>query len=194
MASGWRPTRIGKGADKFAVHCGGQEPGLHDPKFDFPAFIGKPAAARYQMDATPGRHTSGFGPSQFQDYVVNAAGLCLHSDLAVDDPPKYLVGYMKAVTGWDRSWEELLKAGERIENIRHAFCLREGDNPLERKIHPRIIGRPPLKAGPLAGVTSDIEAQIEGNLRALDWDDAARPSKKKLLELGLDDVAADIWG
>jgi aldehyde:ferredoxin oxidoreductase len=187
-------ARIGKGADKFAVHCGGQEPGLHDPKCDFPAFIDKPAAARFKVDATPGRHTSGFGPSQFQDYVVNAAGLCLHSDLLAEDALKYLVAYLKAVTGWDRSLEDILKAGERIENIRHVFCLREGDNPLKRHIHPRIIGRPPFKTGPLAGVTSDIEAQIEGNLKALDWDDKGRPNRKKLLELGLDDVAQDLWG
>ncbi len=197
LADGVRAAaaKIGKGAEKFAVHAGGQEPGLHDPKFDFPPFAGKPTAARFQMDATPGRHTAGFGPSQFQDQVVNAAGLCLHSDLAVDDPRKYLVAYMKAVTGWDRSLEELLKAGERIATIRHAFCLREGDNPLDRQVHPRIIGRPPFQEGPLAGVTADIEGQIEANLKALDWDaNTARPSKKKLLALGLDDVAADLWG
>ncbi len=186
--------RLGKDAERYAVHIGGQELGLHDPKFDFPAFFGKPAAARFQMDATPGRHTSGFGPSQFQDYVVNAAGLCLHSDLAADDPKHYLAEYFKAIVGWDCSVEELMKAGERIENIRHAFTLREGDNPLKRKVHPRIIGRPPFKEGPLAGVSPDIEGQISVNLRALDWDPVTtKPSRRKLIELGLTDVAAAMW-
>ncbi len=196
LADGVRQAaaRIGGRAVVFAVHIGGQELGLHDPKFDFPAFTGKPTAARFQMDATPGRHTAGFGPSQFQDYVVNAAGLCLHSDMAVDDPRRYITGFMSAVTGWERSIEELLRAGERIAVMRHVFTLREGDNPLERTVHGRITGRPPQVAGPLAGVTADIENQIKTNLAALDWDPSStRPRRRKLMELGLEDVAQDLW-
>ena len=153
------------------------------------------AAARYQMDATPGRHTQlGFGPSSFQFHIYNATGFCLFCDLVAPDSIKYITGFMAAVTGWDRSTDELLKAGERIANMRHVFNLREGINPLEYKVHPRIIGRPPQKEGPLAGVTADIEAQIYWDLGALDWSRVTtRPSRKKLLELGLDDVAEDLW-
>ena len=101
---------------------------------------------------------------------------------------------MRAVTGWDRSMDELLKAGERIANMRHVINLREGINPLEWRVNPRITGKPPYEAGPLAGVTADIEAQNYWNLGALDWDRVTtKPSKKKLLELGLEDVAKDLW-
>ncbi len=181
--------RLGGDAVKYAVHVGGQEVGMHDPKCDFPAFAGKPAAARYQMDATPGRHTAGFGPSNFQDAVVNAAGLCMHSDLIVDNARHYLVEFMKAVTGWDRSLEELFHDGERILVMRHLFSLRENDNPLARSVHPRIIGVPPQTEGPLAGVTCDIELQRNENLDALDWDrKTAMPTRNKLRELGLDGI------
>ena len=187
--------KIGKGAEQYAVHIGGQELGLHDPKF--PSALshrpGTPPAARYQMDATPGRHTQGFGPSGFERHVVNATGLCFFGYFAADSA-KYIAGFMSAVTGWDRSMDELLKAGERIATMRHAFNLREGINPLELKVHPRIIGKPPYKAGPLASVTADIEAQNYWNLGALDWDRVTtKPSKKKLEELGLDDVAKELW-
>ncbi|MBN1190468.1 MAG: aldehyde ferredoxin oxidoreductase family protein [Dehalococcoidales bacterium] len=186
--------RIGKGAEEFAVHIGGQELGLHDPKFDFPAFHGTPTAAKYAMDAAPGRHTAGFGPTQFQGYLVNAAGLCLHMNTLPFDRDKYMTDFMKAVTGWDRPMSDLLKAGERIGNMRHVFSLREGDNPLKRKVHGRIIGEPPFKEGPLAGVSADLQAQIYWNLGALDWDrETTVPSKKKLLALGLDDVAEELW-
>ncbi|HXY75158.1 MAG TPA: aldehyde ferredoxin oxidoreductase family protein, partial [Dehalococcoidales bacterium] len=51
--------RIGKGSEKFAMHVGGQELPMHDPKLLVgPAVM---PAARYQMDATPGRHTQDFG-------------------------------------------------------------------------------------------------------------------------------------
>jgi aldehyde:ferredoxin oxidoreductase len=186
--------RIGRGAERYAVHIGGQELGMHDPKFDFPAFAGTPSAAKYQMDATPGRHASGFGPTNFEGFFVNASGLCLHINPLVIDHEKFLTGFMKAVTGWDYSMEELLKAGERIETMRHVFTLRENDNPLKRAVHPRIVGRPPREDGPLAGVSADIEAQAYWNLGALDWDRVTtKPSKNKLLKLGLDDIAQELW-
>ena len=182
--------KIGKGAEQYAVHIGGQELGMHDPKLVSSEMT--PDAARYQMDATPGRHTQGFGPSGFKSHVVNAAGLCLMG-YGIENAIKYIAGFMNAVTGWDCSWDELLKAGERIATMRHAFNLREGINPLELKVHPRIIGKPPYETGPLAGVTADIEAQVYWNLGALDWDRVTtKPSKKKLEELGLEDVAKDL--
>jgi aldehyde:ferredoxin oxidoreductase len=102
--------------------------------------------------------------------------------------------FMNAVTGWDYSRDELNKAGERIATLRHAFNLREGINPLKWTVHPRITGEPPFASGPLAGVTADITGQIYRNLGTLDWDRVTtRPSKKKLLYLGLDDVAKDLW-
>ncbi len=186
--------RIGKGADRFSVQIGGQELGMHDPRFFRTGGPDRPAAARYQMDATPGRHTAAFGPSAFMTALVNAMGLCSMGNMPLADPAKYLTGFMKAATGWDRSMAELLRCGERINNMRHVFNLREGINPLQLKVHPRIIGDPPDKAGPLAGIRADIEAQNYWNLGALDWDRVTtKPSKAKLLSLGLDDVARELW-
>ncbi|MFC1932179.1 aldehyde ferredoxin oxidoreductase family protein [Chloroflexota bacterium] len=183
--------KIGRGAEQYAIHIGGQELGMHDPKLVRP---GQPSAARYQMDATPGRHTAGFGPSGFMGKVVNAAGLCNFGGFRQDPSNKYMVGFMSAVTGWEWSTGKLEKAGERIANMRHAFNLREGINPLEWNVHPRIIGNPPQKEGPLAGVTAAIEAQVYWNLGALDWDRiTTKPNKAKLLALGLDDVAQELW-
>jgi aldehyde:ferredoxin oxidoreductase len=188
--------KIGKGADKFAVHIGGQELGMHDPRM--PRGRGFPLqAVRYQMDATPGRHTAAFGPDSFRTHIVNSAGLCFFSGftlMATPETDKRLVGFINAVTGWNYSLDELLKAGERIANLRHAFNLREGINELKWPVHPRIVGKPPQTTGPLAGVTADIEAQVYWNLGALDWDRVTtKPSKAKLLSLGLDDVAKDLW-
>ncbi|MGA8848746.1 MAG: aldehyde ferredoxin oxidoreductase family protein [Dehalococcoidia bacterium] len=181
--------RIGRGTEKYAVHIGGQEPGMHDPKL-MPPVVGDmaSAAARYQMDATPGRHTQGFGPSSFMQHALNAAGLCYFGRVG-----PYFINFMNAVTGWDYSQDELSKAGERIATLRHVFNLREGINPLKWSVHPRIIGKTPFESGPLAGVTADIEAQIYWNLGALDWDRfTTKPSKKKLLYLGLKDVIKDL--
>lgn len=45
--------KIGKGSEKFAVHVGGQEPGMHDPKLD--PMLG----VHFSANPTPGRHTIG---------------------------------------------------------------------------------------------------------------------------------------
>ena len=137
-----------------------------------------------------GLQSTFFGPAKFSILPE----LLDERSLVGGNALKYMTGFMRAVTGWDRSEDELLKAGERIVNMRHVFNLREGINPLDYKVHPRIIGRPPLKDGPLAGVTASIEAQVYWGLGSLDWNRVTTvPSKKKLLELGLVDVAEEFW-
>jgi aldehyde:ferredoxin oxidoreductase len=188
MAAG----KIGKGSEKFAVHIGGQELGMHDPKI--PRGPGAPySVARYKMDATPGRHLASFGPVGFVEmHIVNVTGLCAIGHWP--DDCERLLRIINAITGWKYFMDDLLKVGERIANIRHAFNLREGINELKWPIHSRIIGAPPQNVGPLAGVTADVDAQIYWCLGALDWDrETTKPSKAKLLSLGLDDVAKDLW-
>ncbi len=185
--------KIGKGSEKYAMHVGGQEIGMHDPKFH--QRPGSFAAARYQMDATPGRHTQmSVGPSGFHIHIYNVTGWCLLCDLVAANSITYIQGFLNAVTGWDRSMDDLLEAGERIANIRHAFNLREGINPLDWQIPDRVIGQPPPEQGPMTGVSADAQAQIYWTLGAMDWDrHTTVPSKKKLLQLGLVDIAEDFW-
>jgi len=67
--------KIGKGSEQYAVHVGGQEPGMHDPRL--PRGNGYPmSAARYQMDATPGRHMLSFGSFVIFRHCVNLTGMC----------------------------------------------------------------------------------------------------------------------
>ena len=186
--------KIGRGADKFAVHAGGQEIGMHDSKL---AGMGGPTpATRYQMEPTPGRHTQDFGPGSFRNHFINSTGICLFGAGFGPPPPggdKFL-GMLNAITGWDCTPEEINKTSERIVTLRHAFNLREGINPLKVYLHPRVIGDPPLPAGPLAGVTSDIVAQNYWALGTLDWDRVTtKPSRAKLMMLGLEDVLKDLW-
>ena len=101
---------------------------------------------------------------------------------------------MRAVSGWDLTVEELVKTGERIGNLRQSFNIREGLNLLKYNMPGRIVGVPPKKAGPTAGVTVDEETLDREYLIAADWDlKTTKPSKNKLLELGLENVAKELW-
>jgi len=208
-------AKIGKGADEYAIHMQGQELPAHDPKATYHY------AASYRLDPTPGRHfvgselseapshPSGLLPrfdhhsfagrgearkigSDFHHALV-CAGMCLFVYWAFPsvDP---IAEFMSTITGWDITNDELLKTGERISNLRQAFNIREGLNSLEFKVSGRVIGKPPLKEGPAAGVTVDEDTMIKEYFNAMDWDlKTAKPSKNKLLELGLDDVAKELW-
>ncbi len=207
--------KIGKGADQYAMHIQGQELPAHDPKHTFHY------ATNYRLDPTPARHFTGselsmapghpagllpkFDHRSFSgrgeahkigsnfNHALVCAGMCLFVYWAFPsvDP---IAEFMRAVTGWDVTNDELLKTGERISNIRQAFNVREGLNPLQFKVPDRVLGRPPQKEGPLAGVTVDEDTLIKECLTAMDWDlKTAKPSKKKLQELGLEDVAQELW-
>ncbi|MFC1900128.1 aldehyde ferredoxin oxidoreductase family protein [Chloroflexota bacterium] len=204
--------RIGKGSEQYAMHINGQEIPAHDPK------VGRAWGTGYRMDATPARHTQsgegGMGPGPKQPafdrngwsgrgearrigsswhHAVSATGICTFGMGALPDLESF-IDMMRAVSGWDITVEELLKTGERINNVRQAFNVREGINPLEYDMPGRIIGVPPKTGGPSAGITVDEETLDHEYLTAMDWDlKTTRPSKEKLLELGLEDVAKELY-
>jgi aldehyde:ferredoxin oxidoreductase len=164
--------------------------GMHDPKL---AGFGNSAWARYQLDATPGRHTAGFGPSSFSGHVVNASGACMIG-MGFGGGPEKIAGFLNAVTGLDWTVQSVLKAGERIAVTRQLFNLREGINSLNLYAHPRLYGDPPQKEGPLAGVKINTALQNYWNLGALDWDGVSmKPSKNKLMEFGFKKEAEEFW-
>jgi aldehyde:ferredoxin oxidoreductase len=152
-------------------------PGLPIPQFDPKSFSGRGEAHKIGSNFT---------------HVVNSAGICHFLFWALPHIDG-LIDLMRAVSGWDLTVNELIQTGERIANIRHAFNIREGLNPLEYKIPGRMMGNPPTKEGPLAGITVDEETLDQEFLAAMDWDSrTTKPSRKKLEELGLEDVARQI--
>ena len=207
--------KIGKGAEKYAFHVGGQEIAMHDPRYG-PSYGGI-----YEGDPTPARHTQcglgsmesrgefpeGIPPMDKYTYTgkgffemmiknmmhsINASGFCLLIASAV--PQDALAKLIAAATGWDYTLDEVLKTGERVANIRQAFNCREGLKPVDFKVDGRPIGKPPLKEGPVANVTVDADAIRAEYFLMSDWDlETGRPSKKKLEDLGLHDVARDLW-
>ena len=200
--------KIGPKSEPFAMDLGGEELPMHDPKLQ-PEYF-----ATYKLDPTPARHTlynstptdpwgvpapprdrnqaSGRGPhhkgaSEYM-HVVNSVGTCMF--IALGGPNHRIPEWVNAVTGWDTSLPEMLQIGERIANLRMAFHVLHGDNPVKRRVPGRLAGNPPLEAGSHAGLTLDVETLEREYLEACDWDrETCRPSRVKLEELGLKDVA-----
>jgi aldehyde:ferredoxin oxidoreductase len=203
--------RIGRGAEKYAMHLGGQEAPAHHPVCDHRF------ATTYRLDPTPGRHTQGgeamhprgllpeFDKKSFSgrgkahkigsnfNHVVYSSGLCLFVYGAYPNISLF-IDFMNAATGWEVTLDELLLTGERISNLRQAFNIREGIISTDLKLPDRMVGIPPHKAGPLAGVSVDWETMGREYLIEMDWDlQTGKPSRTRLEELGLADVAQQIY-
>jgi len=207
--------RIGKGSEAWAIHVGGQDVPAHDPKVSTGYGWG------YQVDATPARHTATqvkdgadhgvpTSPKGLQlsktdpldveanapeyakcsdaDRLWTSAGLCIFG-LYPETMP--LAEAISAVTGWDFTLEEGLKAGRRIQTLRQAFNIREGVNTGEWKLPRRLIV--PHDSGPNKGKKVELEAMKEKGYEALGWDPkTGKPLDSTLRELGLKELVGQL--
>ena len=207
--------RIGKGAEQYAMHIGGEEVPMHDPR------LNPGLATSYKMDATPGRHTQmsawtvegqfappGLVAEEIDKYkyegkgqihrtvssnfhTATSAGMCMFAWCCLK--PEALTDSLTYTTGHHYTFDDVQKMGARIAALRMAFNLREGVRNVDIEIPGRMLGSPPLEKGPVAGVTVDLDTQVKDYLEAMGWDtETGVPRKETLLDLGLDFVAADL--
>jgi aldehyde:ferredoxin oxidoreductase len=207
--------KIGKSAEKYAVHVQGQEPPMHDPRSQIRLGLG----ATYKAAPSPARHTRGSGEGEFRHpdmgsppfdlssfenrgrehkrvtcllNSVSSAGLCLFGYLTMGVNAAH--EFVSCVTGWDLDFNDLLVIGERIANIQQAFNIREGLNPIQFRVHERVYKSHPPDKGPIAGRHCDIPLLVKDWYTEMDWDiHTGKPSKRKLKELSLEDVARSLY-
>ena len=181
--------RIGNGAERYAIHSGGQELAMHDPR------LMSIFATAYECDSAPGRHTSGAMDAMYSSVmrIMDTSGMCMLQWISA--PQVDMAKIISAALGQEVSMQDLMKIGERISHIRQAFTAREGIDPQSRKMSSgRPVGNPPLQAGPTANVTVDAEGMRVKYFEGMGWDlKTGRPSRERLMALGLDDVAQDLW-
>jgi aldehyde:ferredoxin oxidoreductase len=152
-------AKIGKGAEAYAIHAGGQELPMHDSRFD-PGF-----AVSYALEPTPGRHTnhgyqwldlfamhkiipgapkpagftttkSKYNPDgKWKGQVYAAFYIQLYNACggclfgAHMDGKLPIFEYLNAVTGWNHEPAHYMKIGERVQNLRQAFNAKHGIRP-----------------------------------------------------------------
>jgi aldehyde:ferredoxin oxidoreductase len=94
----------------------------------------------------------------------------------------------------DLTWtvEDLMKAGERAWNLKRAINNRLGLTA-ENDTLPKTLLEP-YKEGGAEGFVPDLSGMLYAYYASRGWDlESGKPSKDKLIELGLVDVAKDLW-
>jgi len=120
--------------------------------------------------------------------LFDAFALCKFAPFS----PTMLCEMLNGLTGWAYTPEELLRAGDRSMNIKRAVSVRFGVTR-EHDCLPKICLQP-LQEGTTANVVPDMDKMLREyyNYRGWIWE-TGRPSKEKLLELGLTQVAKDLY-
>ncbi|MDC7233948.1 MAG: aldehyde ferredoxin oxidoreductase family protein [Spirochaetales bacterium] len=210
-------TRKIPGSEDCAMHAGGQEPGMHDPRFE------SGMGLHMSVDPTPGKHTVGaetyymstavwnycsWAPKQKLEsksheqeathegawknvamsamkQLVDCSGGCLFAMLTGFNNWR-LFDWLNAATGMEKSGDQLMEIGLRVQTMRQMFNIREGIDPWKNKMADRVIGRPPLPDGPTKGNSFDLEGQMQLYWEKIGWDrETGVPTRETLEKLNI---------
>jgi len=98
------------------------------------------------------------------------------------------------VTGIPLTAEELRTAGERVWNLEKAYNIREGWTRKDDSLPPRVFNDP-IPDGDAKGshlTKEEFDFMLDDYYAARGWTRDGMPTKKKLMELELNDVAKEV--
>lgn len=199
--------RIGKGADRYAIHTKGMEPPAYDVRgmkghglaymtstrgachlragFYAPELVGK----FWRWEGIDRQSPDGKGAmvATMENFmcVYDSVGLCKFSRgfFLIEK----LCEVIEAITGLKFTEDELLKMGERIHNMKGSFNYREG---VTRKdwLLPVRIREDPIPDGPSKGsliTTDQMNGMLDDYMAVRGWTPDGEPTKEKLKELDI---------
>jgi len=128
--------------------------------------------------------------AKFQSWkdLFDALTLCKFAPMS----PTQVSQFLSALTGWEVAPLDLLAAGDRSINVKRAISNKLGLTRAGDKL-PKIVLQP-YTDGTIPGQVPDMDLLLKEYYAYRQWDwETGRPTKKKLLELGLDNVAQDLY-
>ena len=192
--------KIGKGAEKCAMHVKGLEIPMHNPR------VFKSMGLAYATSNRGACHLQGmpmmvergillpeFGfdhkldgfsikgkpylTKVHQDLctAIDALGICKFAVIGVI-PITFLARLYSTVTGWDVSHHDLLKLGERIWNLKRAFNVKMG---ISRKYDtlPKRFLEETVNEGLAKGQIVELEPMLNEYYKLRGWDEQGKPTK-----------------
>jgi len=128
--------------------------------------------------------------ARHQDWctLYNSLVMCMLANV----PAETVVGLINSACGLDWSVSDMLNAGERGWNLKRAINNHLGLSRANDKLPKALLE--PYPDGGAAGYKIPFEEMLAAYYAARGWDpETGRPTKEKLLALGLADVANDLW-
>jgi aldehyde:ferredoxin oxidoreductase len=117
--------------------------------------------------------------------ILDGAGSCYYAMLTGNQHLR-LQDQLNAATGWNKSLDDYLEIGKRVQTARQQFNIREGIDPKTFIMKKRMRGTPPLNAGPLKGKSVKIDEMVSLHWKHFGWDPlTGKPLAKTLKNMGL---------
>jgi aldehyde:ferredoxin oxidoreductase len=194
---------VGKGSESFAIHVKGLEMPAYDPRGSTGIALAYATSdrgachlrswpigaellsAEERIDPFSIEFKAEFVKSQ-QDLftVINSSVTCLFTIFSLS--LRHIVQFLHSVTGIESfaSSEEVLRSGERINNLVRLFNLREGLTKGDDTLPKRFLTEA-LKDGPTRGRVVDLDAMLKEYYFVRGWDEEGVPTTETLKRLGL---------
>jgi aldehyde:ferredoxin oxidoreductase len=128
--------------------------------------------------------------AKFQSFreIFDALTLCKFVPFSVTK----ICEILNAITGWNVDSDSLLTIGDRSINLKRAISNKLGLTREEDRL-PKICLKP-LNEGSTSGSVPNMDYLLREYYEFRKWDwETGRPSKEILIELGLNDVAQDLY-
>jgi aldehyde:ferredoxin oxidoreductase len=205
--------KIGREAEKFAIHVKGEEVPMHDPRLKRGLALGyavKPTGAEHMnnLHDTWTRDMPSFGiikpvsledlgPRKVRLYIYKVIYEIIKNCLLLCDfvpwNENHIIEIIRAVTGWNSNLWEIMKVSERSINMARAFNVREGFTRKDDWLPDRFFH--PQTSGPLSETAVDPK-QLENAKTTyygmMGWNQKGVPTRAKLEELDIPWVADKI--
>jgi aldehyde:ferredoxin oxidoreductase len=212
MAQGSRQFGAAFGAEDEAVQVNGLEVAYHDPRGVSGMALSYATSPRgachnqsdyFFVDFGHTYDEIGIDYYERQAHAEKAANVAKHQDwrthfnsvlicIFANVSPQTQVDLLNAQLGLKWTIPDLMKSGERAWNLKRAINNRMGLNAYNDKLPKALLE--PLKEGGAEGYSPDIEGMLFAYYQARGWDlETGKPTREKLLELGLGEMAKDLW-
>ena len=190
-------AKVGQGSEHWAMHVKGLEMAGCDPR------TVKSLALKLAVGLTTPTldDSDGDSPSSVKDKENLAAacdsiGICPQALGHFQHFPDEAAQLYTLATGIPMSAAELMQAGERINNLKKAFNIREGWKRADDWLPPRLF-KDPLSSGKAQGAVlseRELTVAIDDYYRARGWAHDGIIPTEKLKALGMDDILEMLKG
>jgi aldehyde:ferredoxin oxidoreductase len=211
LAEGSRAAaaRIGRGAERLAVHVKGLELPGYEPRALQAMALGFAVATRgadhnrsgaYEEDFRPGSDRTSAdaakGPAaartEVSAAVLDSLILCKFLRGVFTDTVAEGAEMLAAVTGWNMTAAELRRAGERIVTAKKLFNVREGWTRAEDTLPERLLTEPLPGASADFALTRDgLDRMIASYYAAQGWTASGDVSAERIRALALEDLTPE---
>jgi aldehyde:ferredoxin oxidoreductase len=114
--------------------------------------------------------------------ALDSTGACLFTTFGIGGDE--LAALLSAVTGFEYTTDDFMKAGDRIWNLERMFNLRAGLTGADDTLPERLL-HDPIKTGPSKGEVNHLDRMLPEYYQLRGWDAEGKPTADKLKDLAL---------